>query len=328
MALTEPSKQETLFDNERPRRRSLFIDTARPDAEVERVVKGLASEPRLAILRHLSNHTSSINEIAKAVEMPHSTVAMHINILEEAGLVYTELIPASRGQKKVCSTACDSIVIMLPGAASRTENILEYDMPIGAYTDCEIAPTCGLASAHDYIGALDSPASFYFPDRTQAQILWFRHGFVEYRFPQQLPANTLPELLQISAEMCSEAPLYANDWLSDVTMWINGREIGTWVSPGDFGDEPGTLTPAWWDSRNTQYGLLKLWKVTSEGSFIDGVRISDIRLENLEIHRQPYISLRIGVKADAENMGGLNLFGRHFGNYPQDLHLRLLYHPA
>ena len=35
--------------------------------------------------------------------------------------------------------------------------------------------------------------------------------------------------------------------------------------------------------------------------------------------------MRIGVRADAENVGGLNLFGRGFGNYPQDLGLRLEY---
>jgi predicted transcriptional regulator len=36
--------------------------------------------------------------------------------------------------------------------------------------------------------------------------------------------------------------------------------------------------------------------------------------------------VRIGVKADARYVGGLNIFGRHFGNYPQDIVLRLRYH--
>ena len=41
-------------------------------------------------------------------------------------------------------------------------------------------------------------------------------------------------------------------------------------------------------------------------------------------HGEPIV-VRIGVRPDAENVGGLNLFGREFGNYPQDLGLRLEY---
>jgi hypothetical protein len=40
--------------------------------------------------------------------------------------------------------------------------------------------------------------------------------------------------------------------------------------------------------------------------------------------RQP-IRVRIGVRPDAANVGGVNLFGRRFGHYPQDLVLRLEY---
>jgi predicted transcriptional regulator len=40
--------------------------------------------------------------------------------------------------------------------------------------------------------------------------------------------------------------------------------------------------------------------------------------------REP-VTVRIGVKPDAEHAGGFNLFGRSFGNYEQDLTLRLYY---
>jgi len=43
----------------------------------------------------------------------------------------------------------------------------------------------------------------------------------------------------------------------------------------------------------------------------------------LQLSQGQFISLRIGVKPDAENVGGLNLFGRYFGNYPQDIHMRM-----
>jgi predicted transcriptional regulator len=119
--------------------------------------------------------------------------------------------------------------------------------------------------------------------------------------------------------------MYHEDWPSDITMWINDIEIGTWTSPADFGGRRGVLTPEWWETRNTQYGQLKVWQVNGEGSLVDGVRVSPIRLEDLKIREHSYISVRIGVKSEATNLGGVNIFGSHFGNYPQDIVLRLDY---
>ena len=75
-------------------------------------------------------------------------------------------------------------------------------------------------------------------------------------------------------EVCSEAPLYNLNWPSDMTVWINGVEIGTWTSPSDFGGERGQLTPEWWPLRNTQYGLLKVWHVSERDSEVDGRPVS------------------------------------------------------
>ena len=35
------------------------------------------------------------------------------------------------------------------------------------------------------------------------------------------------------------------------------------------------------------------------------------------------IRVRIGVRDDAENLGGVNIFGKGFGNHDQDMVLRL-----
>ncbi|GHV78648.1 hypothetical protein AGMMS49944_04390 [Spirochaetia bacterium] len=59
--------------------------------------------------------------------------------------------------------------------------------------------------------------------------------------------------------MSSETPGTNKNWLSDITMWINTIEIGSWTSPGDFGDRRGMLTPSWWKLEGSQYGLLKHW---------------------------------------------------------------------
>ena len=198
-------------------------------------------------------------------------------------------------------------------------------MPVGNYVDCQVAPTCGLLTEFGVIGQLDNPVAFYEPDRVHAQLLWFRHGYVEYRFPNRLPAHTVPESVQVSLELCSEALLHNNDWPSDITMWINGQEVGTWTSPADFGGQRGALTPDWWETWNTQYGILKTWEVRKNGSYIDGEQVAPVTLDDLALAQQPYVTVRIGVKDAARHQGGVNIFGRKFGNHPQDIVLRLVY---
>ena len=127
-------------------------------------------------------------------------------------------------------------------------------------------------------------------------------------------------------EICSEAPNYNEDWPSDITLWINDREVGTWTSPGDMGGKQGQLTPSWWLDRYTQHGFLKTWTVTNEGSFIDGVQISDVTLSKLGIEpSEPVIAVKIGNKPNCQHPRGFNLFGRKFGNYPQDIVLTMHY---
>ncbi|MGB8983614.1 MAG: helix-turn-helix domain-containing protein [Anaerolineales bacterium] len=290
--------------------------------KLEAVTKALGSETRLEILRFLSAHTCSLLEIAEALNLPPSTATLHINVLEKAGLIETDLRPATRGLQKVCARVYDRVVIQLPAESEPEDKAVEVSMPVGAYTDVNIVPTCGLAGELGIIGHLDDPSTFYEPDRIYAQLLWFRRGYVEYRFPNRLPPNVALDDIEVSFEVCSEAPLHHADWPSDITVWIGNLEIGSWTSPADFGGERGALTPAWWESQNSQYGLLKVWRVTNSGSFVDGVQVSNVRLDDLTLKAGEPIPVRIGIKATASNVGGLNLFGSKFGNYPQDIVLR------
>ncbi len=308
--------------------RVLIIDLKHNSVEVEQILKGLASDKRIDILRYLSGRSGSVNEISEALNLPASTATMHINLLEKAGLIRTELKPASHGLQKLCFRLYDQIAMTLPIGDRPSENTIDISMPIGAYVDCHVTPTCGLASETGIIGHFDEPSTFYDPERFRAQLIWFKKGYLEYRFPNRLPADAVIESIQISLELCSEAPLYNDDWPSDITVWMNNVEIGTWTSPGDFGSERGNLTPLWWEEWNSQYGLLKMWKVTQEGAYVDGVTVSAVTVDALNIDVGQYISMRIGIKEDATRIGGINIFGRYFGNYPQDIVMRLRYCPG
>jgi len=303
-----------------------ILELLATDTNLERlelVTKALGSDKRLAILSFLGTHTCTVLEIAEALDIPQSTATLHVNILEKAGLIKTDLQPATRGLQKVCARAFDRVVIQLPAEFPQPEETTtEVSMPVGAYTDAKVVPTCGLAGELGIIGHLDDPATFFEPERIHTQLLWFHRGYVEYRFPNRLPPHADLDSLEISFEVCSEAPLHHCDWPSDITLWVNHVEIGTWTSPADFGGEHGALTPSWWDDNNTQYGLLKVWKVTPSGSFVDGVKVSNTTLVSLNLGADALIAVRIGIKENAHNVGGVNLFGSKFGNYPQDIVLK------
>jgi predicted transcriptional regulator len=308
-----------------PTGRVLRLELDNDNGSPELILKALSSATRLRILKLLSDQVINISEIGEALDLPTSTATLHVNSLEEAGLISTELRPAVRGLQKVCARVYDVIIVEMARGQTEREHSVEVSMPIGAFVDCQVTPTCGLASSTGIIGLFDDPASFFEPERVNAQLLWFHHGYVEYRFPNRLPPKAVIESAAISLELCSEAPLHHEDWPSDITMWMNGVEIGTWTSPSDFGGQQGMLTPEWWENWNSQYGLLKVWTVTENGSFVDGKRISDTVLNALNIAGGSSISVRIGVKQGARHVGGINIFGRQFGNYPQDIALRLRY---
>lgn len=295
------------------------------EEESQAIIKALASPKRIAILNLLGDHPKNVSEIAEVLDMPLSTANLHISALEEAGLLLTEFRPGQRGLQKICARAYTTIVVQFPLPRVDSAQSVEVSMPIGAFVDCSVTPTCGLASEVGIIGMLDDPASFYEPQRTSAQLLWFHHGYVEYRYPKRVPPHAKLTSLQLSFEIASEAPLHHDDWPSDITVWINDVEIGLWTSPADFGGKRGLLTPSWWEPNNSQHGLLKIWQVNGEGSYVDGQQVSGVRLDDLNVQTSEVVSVRIGVKPDAEHVGGLNLFGSMFGNYPQDVVLTIHY---
>ncbi len=288
------------------------------------IAKALSTDLRVAIFKKLLEKPMNVIEIAEMFNIPPSTAAVNIKKLEDAELIRTEMVPGTRGTQKVCAAVFSRIIVeTIATEPEKQKDFIEIPMPIGHFFDFQVTPTCGLLSETKIIGEFDDPGSFLEPERTDAQLLWFRQGYVEYRFPNRTPRGAKVNNLELSMEICSEAPLHNLDWPSDITLWVNGIEVGTWTSPGDFGGERGVLTPSWWGEVNTQFGLLKTWRVTDHGSFIDGRSISDVSIGELSIEQVPFISVRIGVKPDAVNDGGINLFGRKFGNYETDLVMRL-----
>jgi len=76
---------------------------------------------------------------------------------------------------------------------------------------------------------------------------------------------------------------------------------------------------------SSQYGLLKVWRVDNIGTFIDGIKVSNVCVSELNVTDNDFISVRIGVKPDAHHVGGINIFGKKYGNHAQDIVLTIFY---
>lgn len=289
--------------------------------------KALGSNLRIEILGLLLTHNEmNMNEIAMNLGVTNGALTSHIKKLEECGLVTTLSEHSGHGNQKLCRINTDRILIDIkPQIPEENKNMYLIDIPVGQYTDYVAHPTCGIATPHHLIGEVDDPRYFAHPDRSNAHILWFGRGYIEYLIPNLLPASTEIEQLIISMELSSEAPGTNNDWPSDISFFINNIAIGSWTSPGDFGDVKGVFTPSWWLPYWNQYGLLKTLIINKNGAFIDGLKISNITIHDLNLDYKSSIHFKLMVDENSPNPGGLTLFGRGFGNYDQDIRALISY---
>lgn len=287
--------------------------------------KALSAEIRIEILKILCRENLNVNEIAERLSIPASTAATHVKLLEEAGIIKTSLQRGIRGSMKLCSKVMADVEIKLNTSEEETYQCEVVNMPIGNYVDYKVEPTCGIVSEKAHIDEEDEPKCFYNPNRIYAQLLWFGKGYVEYRFPNNMLKENKERRVSLSMELCSEDHEYNMECRSDITVWVNGIEAGTWTCPSDFGGRRGKLNPGWWPDKNTQYGMLKTWTLTEQGTYIDEDKVNGVTIDEYHLSDHDYISVRIGIKEDATNVGGVNLFGSGFGDYPQDIRLKIYY---
>ncbi|HEX3023051.1 MAG TPA: winged helix-turn-helix transcriptional regulator [Lachnospiraceae bacterium] len=291
------------------------------------IFKALASDLRIEIIKLLlQSNGLNMNELANKLSITNGALTSHIRKLEDCGLISIANESVGHGNQKKCMVHLDKILVDFE-AANMNENIYETEIQVGHYTDYCVYPTCGIASSSHLIGEVDDARYFAHPDRFNCEIIWFTKGYVEYMIPNLLPTAQEIEQITISAELSSEAPGINNNWPSDIHFYINELCLGSWISPGDFGEVKGIFTPDWWYPNWNQYGMLKLIVLNKEGTFIDGLKISDVSIKDLHLDYKSTIRFKMGIPDDAKHIGGLTIFGRGFGNYNQDIKVRIHYSP-
>ena len=292
-----------------------------------KITRALSNLERVEMLRLLENKPLTIGELSRELHLPKSTTALHAEILRDAQLIFIDYKPNKKGQIKLCSRSANRVEIILEDNSTyETEKDFQFEMPIGNYFDFDITTPCGLVGAEKEIGRYDLISTFCEPDRFKAELLWFQSGFVAYKFPNIEDRQKQYKSISFSLEFCSETVYSRNDWPSDITIWINGVEILTHTSPGDFGGRRGRYSPKYWFINSTQYGILNEFFIDESGCYSNGAFVTNkVKLSDLRLADSPYIIFKIGVKEDAFHKGGINIFGKNFGDYNQAIIMKINY---
>lgn len=292
------------------------------DPDFEKIALCLSLKLRRDILCLLYNKALTTVEIAEHLNEPVSTIATNVKMLERAGLVMM-LEARGRGNARPMTAKCAYVVMDLRNTGDSQNNLQKrhtINVTIGSFCDCATSTYYGMASPQTVLAGAGT--GMWVANRGEAEILWIAgSGYVTYKISNSVLKKKKLNDFSISMEICSETSTYNNQWESDITFWINGVELCTYRSPGDFGGRRGMNNPDWWQDFMTQYGMLVTVSVTSEGVSLNNVHASDCTLDQLKLDEGDFFELKIGVKENAKAKGGFNLFGKGFGDYKQDIRI-------
>lgn len=319
-------------NKEYPERKQITLELETSEKEdqekIINISKALSSQTRLDILNLLFSHPYNLTELSKQLDLPVTTTVFHLKILEEGGLITSNTAPNKKGHIRWYSYNVMKIVTNIGAAikASKSEHTDIQTIPLGNYVLCKLDSSCGMASEKEHLFS-NEPSKAYSKDRFSAELIWSTPT-AKLIYPIDKTPFMDKKLISmsISLELCSEAMGYNENYQSDITFSINNKELGTYTSPGDFGNRYGTYTPNWWYTESTKYGQLVTIEITSRGVFINGNSINqDIKISDFEEINEEALFLTIEVKEDAANKGGINLFGEKFGDYAQGIVVKTRY---
>lgn len=289
--------------------------------------KALSSDVRLQILKLLNEKPRTLSEICNILDLQSSSCAFHMDLLEQAKLIRVDYSQKTKKTIKWFSYGDKKLVISLRSPFNdKKQEVFSGSIGIGDYVDAKFSKECGFASCEEQL-LEGEPKKAFIPERNKAQILWSSGAcFVEYAFPSDFLDKGEVEKFMFSLEICSEARGYNDDFPSDITFSLNGKELCTYTALGDYGDRYGKYTPAWWYKESTKYGQLVTVVLSKNGVTLNGRVVNgDLSLNDVFSREDEKAVLRVEVKPDAEHIGGFNLFGEKFGDFNQSIVYTVIY---
>ncbi len=306
-------------------------------SHVAPVVKALSNDVRLKILSLLSDGDMNVQSIAAQLDLSKTAVLTHINLLEQAGFIRSEYHTGTVGNQRICHKVYDRLIFDFdpqPKSDADDEMYYETEVPVGNFFGFDAWAPCGMASHSHIIKKWDDPSSFCDVERVNASLVWTAFGYLEYRIPVdplfigkritkvKIVMEISPHhMVKTHKALClpPDIPISRiTEDVSDVTVWVNGVEVGTQtVYVGD--DREGAIyTPAWWRTLPYNGELLKI-SLNDGGCFINHRKTNALTGAEIISLGERFLTLRVGVKPDAKYMNGIMVFGRGFGKHQQGI---------
>ena len=311
------------------------------EAELSKICSALSVKTRRDIIKLINEKPLTINEIAWKLNIPVSTASFHTKNLINAGILIISNADKKITNQKNISLGSYFFTLhlgdtLVPNKSSAHKRTNSFTIPIGSYSNYKIESPCGILSSEGIMLISDTPAVFASPQRFKAGQIWFKRGFLEYNVPlldfsgsktTAIRYDDKNKIISLSFtfEICAETINYDHNCKSLVGCTINGKEVCKIKLNGDFGERRGKLNPEWMADNFTQYGLLQNVDVRADGTYLNEKKISEVSLKDLNLVENDILTLKLEVLTDSKRKGGINLFGEHFGDYPQDIVLNVTY---
>ena len=292
------------------------------ETKIISIGKALSVQNRIEIIKCLLDGAKTITEIADYISLPISNTIFHLKVLENANIV--KIFASGRGYK-VSLLTYDININFKEGTEDQfpiSTKQEEFSIGVGQYIDYECFDTfLALKDENGSIINVDDP---FDENKRRAQLIFTGKGFVVYPLPK---INDKLSEIQISLEICSEAPFYANEHPSEIFFSINDINLCSYICPGDFGGRKGNLNPPNYPDNLTQFGQLKTIFITKKGVFLDGKLVNkNINLSSLNLKQNKINKFKVGNSTNSNYIGGYNIFGEKFGDYNQAIKIIYKYY--
>jgi len=316
MSVFPPSTQNVDLDVRRERDHEL----------IAALCSALGSPVRIRIIYYLQFwYVREITKMSSDLSIPMTTLMHHLEKLADAGVVILYYKYSKRASVRMAAREMKNININLYfDGRDMVEKKVSYSQSVGVgcYSDYS-GDTVKLLLAENRVVSI--PGDNFPEERFNSLLVFTNYGRISYSFSNGKAKSSRVKEIVFTFEICSEAPFYDNNYLSDITFWVNGVELTTYTLIGDFGDRRGKLNPAWWPAVNTQYGQLVRLSANKNGVMINGNVVNPrVNVDHLMLDKGHKTEFTFGNKDTAEHRGGFNLFGRSFGDYPQDICMELV----
>ena len=116
-----------------------YVSFPTDEEAICRFGRAISVPERIQIIRILQKKPQSIFELSQILNLPISSVSLHVKILEEANILRIEYKPALKGHKKLCSLEMIHSTIHFDTNIAEQVDDITLSMPVGGYHECNIS---------------------------------------------------------------------------------------------------------------------------------------------------------------------------------------------